>query len=259
MTRANAATCSMPCLTSRARTGRCRARPRVWSVAPVPAPVPCPRVAINPALMHGRLPCYPPPPLRIAPSLPEPARSSGDLPVTRQSRPRAPAVAKPFPPTSARSEPSDSFLERPWSLPKLEPRTSPAGTVRSRSPEFVTPPEHVDRVNHRTIFRFLVRIASTSPRGAPRALWLNPTVVVWPEQEPPTTSAACARGQSSSSHRRRWPAHRRDRRDLPDVTDHPTEALLPLVSLATVIFAPGIVLASQGPRVRYRIRPGGYV
>jgi hypothetical protein len=65
------------------------------------------------SLPHARSPSLLPPPLRIAPSLPEPARSSGDLPVTRQSRPRAPAVAKPFPPTFARSEPSDSFLERP--------------------------------------------------------------------------------------------------------------------------------------------------
>jgi hypothetical protein len=73
------------------------------------------------------------------------------------------------------------------------------------------------------------------------------------------TSAACTRGQSSSSHRRRRPAHRRDRRDLPDVTDHPTGALLPPISLAAVIFAPGTVPASQGPQVRYRISPGGYV
>jgi hypothetical protein len=75
---------------------------------------------------------------------------------------------------------------------------------------------------------------------------------------PPTTSAAYARGQSSSSHLRRRPAHQRERRDLSDVTDHPTGALLPLVSLAAVIFAPVTVPASQGSRVRYRISPGGY-
>jgi hypothetical protein len=205
--------------------------------------------------MHDHLPCYP---LCTAPSFLEPARSSGDLPATRQSRPRAPAMAKPFPPTSSRSEPADSFLGRPWSFPKLEPRTSPIGTVRSRSLEFVTPPEHVDRVIHWTISRFLARIASTSPSETPRAPWLNPTIVVWPEQVPPMTSAACARGQSSSSHLRRWPAHRRDRRDLPDVTDHPTRALLPPVSLAVVIFAPVTVPANKGSRVRYRISPGGY-
>jgi hypothetical protein len=72
------------------------------------------------------------------------------------------------------------------------------------------------------------------------------------------TSAACARGQSSSNHPRRRPAHRRDRRDLPDVTDHPTGALLPPVSLAAVIFAPVTVSASQGSRVRFRSSLGGF-
>jgi hypothetical protein len=88
---------------------RPHAHPRAPSAAPVPTPVSCPRVAIKPTLMHGHLPRCP---LHTAPSLPEPARSNGDLPATRQSRPRAPAVAKPVPPTSARSEPSDSFLKR---------------------------------------------------------------------------------------------------------------------------------------------------
>jgi hypothetical protein len=88
---------------------RSHARPRAPSAAPMPTPVSCPRVARKPALMHDHIPCYP---LRTAPSFPEPARSSGDLPATRQSLPRAPAVAKPFLPTSARSEPADSFLGR---------------------------------------------------------------------------------------------------------------------------------------------------
>jgi hypothetical protein len=52
-------------------------------------------------------------PLRTAPSFPDPARSSGDLPTTHQSRSRVPTMAKPLLPSSARSEPSDSFLERP--------------------------------------------------------------------------------------------------------------------------------------------------
>jgi hypothetical protein len=65
--------------------------------------------------------------------------------------------------------------------------------------------------------------------------------MVWPEQEPPTTPAACARGQDSFDHLRRRPAYRRDRRDLPDVTDHPAGALLPSVSLAAVIYAAGTV------------------
>jgi hypothetical protein len=89
---------------------RPHARPRATLAAPVPTPVSCPRVAIKPALMHVHLPCHP---LHTAPSFPELARSSGDLPVTRQSCPKVPTVAKPLVPTSARSEPSDSFLERP--------------------------------------------------------------------------------------------------------------------------------------------------
>jgi hypothetical protein len=94
VTRTNAATCSMPCLTGQARTGRCRTRPRAWSATPVPTPVPCPWTAIKPTLVHGHLPrCLP----RTAPNPPELARSSGDLPVTRQCRPRATTVAKPFP------------------------------------------------------------------------------------------------------------------------------------------------------------------
>jgi hypothetical protein len=97
MTRTNAATCSMPCLTGRARTGRCHARPRVWSATPVTMPVPCPWMAIKSTPMHDHLPCYP---LRTPPNSPELARSSGDLPVTRQSRPRATTVTKPTSPPS---------------------------------------------------------------------------------------------------------------------------------------------------------------
>jgi hypothetical protein len=94
-------------------------------------------------------------------------------------------------------------------------------------------------------------MASVSPREAPRAPYLNYTAVVWPEQEPPTTPAACARGQSSSDHLRHRPAHRRDRRNLPDVTDHPAGALLPPVSPTAVNYAAGTVSAGQGARVRF--------
>jgi hypothetical protein len=73
------------------------------------------------------------------------------------------------------------------------------------------------------------------------------------------TPAACARGQGSSDHLRRRPAHQRDRRDLPDVTDHPAGAPLPPVSLADVIYAAGTVSVSQGAQVRFRLGPGGFV
>jgi hypothetical protein len=42
-----------------------------------------------------------------------------------------------------------------------------------RSPDFARPPMNVDRVNLCRILRFLVHIASTSPRGAHRAFLLN--------------------------------------------------------------------------------------
>ena len=73
------------------------------------------------------------------------------------------------------------------------------------------------------------------------------------------TPAACARGQGSSDHLRRRPAHRRDCRDLPDVTDHPAGALLPPVSLAAVTYVAGTVYVSQGARVRFRLGPGGFM
>jgi hypothetical protein len=75
----------------RARSHAC---PRAPSAAPVPTPLSCPRVAIKPALMHDHLPYYP---LCTAPSFPEPARSFGDLPATRQSRPPWPNHSRPPP------------------------------------------------------------------------------------------------------------------------------------------------------------------
>jgi hypothetical protein len=45
-----------------------------------------------------------------------------------------------------------------------------AGGASPRSPDFARPPVNVDRVNLCSILRFLVHIASTSPRGAHRAI-----------------------------------------------------------------------------------------
>jgi hypothetical protein len=45
-----------------------------------------------------------------------------------------------------------------------------AGEASPWSPDFARPPVNVDRVNLRSIPRFLVHIASTSPRGAHRAI-----------------------------------------------------------------------------------------
>ncbi len=45
--------------------------------------------------------------------------------------------------------------------------------------------------------------------------------------------------------------YRRDRRDLPDVTDHPTGALLPPVSPSALSSAAVTVKVEEGPRVRF--------
>jgi hypothetical protein len=45
-----------------------------------------------------------------------------------------------------------------------------AGEASPRSPDFARPPVNVNRVNLCSILRFLVHIASTSPRGAHRAI-----------------------------------------------------------------------------------------
>jgi hypothetical protein len=45
-----------------------------------------------------------------------------------------------------------------------------AGEASPRSPDFARPSVNVDRVNLCSILRFLVHIASTSPRGAHRAI-----------------------------------------------------------------------------------------
>jgi hypothetical protein len=45
-----------------------------------------------------------------------------------------------------------------------------AGEASPRSPDFARPPVNVDRVIHCSLLRFLVHIASTSPRGAHRAI-----------------------------------------------------------------------------------------
>jgi hypothetical protein len=45
-----------------------------------------------------------------------------------------------------------------------------AGEASPRSPDFARPPVNVDRVILCSILRFLVHIASTSPRGAHRAI-----------------------------------------------------------------------------------------
>jgi hypothetical protein len=55
-------------------------------------------------------------------------------------------------------------------LPEQEIGLCFAGEASPRSPDFARPPVNVDRVILFSILRFLVHIASTSPRGAHRAI-----------------------------------------------------------------------------------------
>jgi hypothetical protein len=92
--------------------------PRARSHAPPPPRAlgrPRAHTRVVPASGYKARPHARPSPLLPPPHRAQLSRASPQLrrpPKTRQSRPRAPAVAKPFSPTSARSEPSDSFLER---------------------------------------------------------------------------------------------------------------------------------------------------
>jgi hypothetical protein len=144
---------------------------------------------------RARTPARPRPPVTMpTPRLYSPSQCPAAFPVassvprlTPPSSPIAPATSPwtaraargkppwptPFPPSSARSKPSDSFPGRPWSLHELEPRTRATRIAESCSLEFRTPPAHVDRVIHCAHFRFNAQIASTSPREAHRAIGLN--------------------------------------------------------------------------------------
>jgi hypothetical protein len=113
----------MPCLTSRARTSHFSRRPHARSTHPRAHAVSCPRAAIKPALMHDHPPSHP---LRTAPSFPELARSSGNLPATRLLLRRPATVASHSCRTPTSPETLDNFPERLWCLSKLEPRPCPA-------------------------------------------------------------------------------------------------------------------------------------
>jgi hypothetical protein len=108
--------------------------------------------------------------------------------------------------------------------------------------EFITPPAHVDQVNHCAIFRFLVHTVTTLPREAHRALGLNQIAVVWPVHPPPTRTPACARGPSDSGHPRRQAAPRCDRQNLLEPTLPFAGPISPLVSRATLFFPRGYCL-----------------
>jgi hypothetical protein len=144
-------------------------------------------------------------------------------------------------------------------LPELELRTPATGKAQSCSSEFGTPPAHVDRVSLCTIFRFTARIASTSPREAPRAIGLTRSAVVRPEHSPPTSSPACARGPTDSGHPRRRVVPRCDRQDLPEPTSPLAGPPSPPVSRATLFTPVGTIYIRGGTSGEKKKRPGGFV
>jgi hypothetical protein len=117
----------------------------------------------EPPRAHGRPWPHPRHGYKACPSDSAAFPSASSVPrLTSLSQPLAPATSPwpasaareqppwpaPFPSSSVRSKPLDSFLVRPWSLLKLEPRTRVTGIAKLCSPEFFPPPTHVDRVNH---------------------------------------------------------------------------------------------------------------
>jgi hypothetical protein len=69
--------------------------------------------------------------------------------------------------------PSEKTVHTSMKLPERGIRGCFAGEASPRSPDFARPPVSVDRVILCSILRFLVHLASTSPREAHRAIGLN--------------------------------------------------------------------------------------
>jgi hypothetical protein len=70
----------------------------------------------------------------------------------------------------SRAQPSEETVHASVKLPEQGIELCFAGEAGPRSPDIARPPVNVDQVNLCPILRFLVHIASTSPRGAHRAI-----------------------------------------------------------------------------------------
>jgi hypothetical protein len=97
---------------------------------------------------HRRLPCK---------------RRARGHPIPRHRRPACRAL-----PSHAR--PLEETVHASVKLPEQGIRLCLTGEASPRSPDFTRPPVNVDRVSLCPIFRFLAHIASTSSRGAHRAI-----------------------------------------------------------------------------------------
>jgi hypothetical protein len=157
----NTSTCSTRSERARARPAPDPARPAPRRVAPVsPARAraykahrsfnrtPPRALHLTGARDHRRLPCK--------------RRSRGHpIPCHRQPACRA---------LSSHARPSEKTVHAPVKLPEQGIGPCLAGEASPRSSDFTRPPVNVDRVSLCTIFRFLAHIASTSSRGAHRAV-----------------------------------------------------------------------------------------
>jgi hypothetical protein len=91
------------------------------------------------------------------------ARRARGRPIPRHRTPASRASPKPV-------QPSEKTVHASVKLPEQGIRVCFTGEASPRSPEFTRPPVSVDRVILCSILRFLVHIASTSPREAHRAI-----------------------------------------------------------------------------------------
>jgi hypothetical protein len=179
---------------------------------------------------------------------------------TARQAARAPATAASSPqPSLAHTSSLVSFAGDPSSFPNPQTERNLTGSTRSPSSDFFRSPESVDRVRHCIISKFLAHTASTSLGKAPCTNQLNYSTVVRPRHSPPMSSPACAWGPTDSDHLRRRPAHRRDRRNFPDLPGHLTRARSPPVSLAALFSAAFTLPIRLGARVRFRLTLGGFL
>jgi hypothetical protein len=169
---------------------------------PVPTPTPVPIKPTTTLTVHPHSLSAPPKRKFTG------ARSAHGVPTAA----RAPTTVDwPLQPSSTPSNPSASLPGAQWSSPSPWTEHHITGGAGLTSPGFVRPPAHVDRATRWAALRFLAHIALVTSRGAPRAIWLNSTVVSRLEHASPTSLTTCARGQPYSDHHRRWSAPRRDR------------------------------------------------
>jgi hypothetical protein len=148
-----------------------------------------------------------------------------------------------------------------WALAKVTPGVLQnfTGEPRSSSPDFGCPPACVDRAIRWAVLQFLAHTPSLIPGEALWPIRLINCAMDRPDSSPPTSYPACARGPTDSDHPRRRPAHHRDPQNLPYTLGHLTGAVSPPVSPSALTSTAGTIILGEGPRVRFRRTPGGFL